>query len=140
MWVAAMSALLLAGCDTAVAPENRPDKQSDGKASSSLPLVNGGGSSGDHRFAAWAGRWTGVEGMYVDIRPRTSESYELEMQYDLDNVGVFTGHDSEHGIKFMRDGQPLSLRRGSGADTGLKYLAEKRDCLIVKEGEGYCRD
>ena len=53
---------------------------------------------------------------------------------------LYDGEDSEHGITFKRGGQGLSLHRGSGDETGLKYLAGKKECLIVKQGEGYCRD
>ncbi len=93
-----------------------------------------------HRFASWAGKWTGVEGMYLVISPTTAERYSLEMQYDLDHKVTVEGRDSEHGIKFTRDGETLSLYRASGNETGLKYLAGKMQCLMVKNGEGYCRD
>ena len=93
-----------------------------------------------HRFASWAGKWTGVEGMYATITPTEPGKYKLEMQSDLDTKGTYDGEDSEHGIKFKRGTEELSLRRGSGDETGLKYLAGKKECLIVKNGEGYCRD
>lgn len=130
----AAGALVLAGCDTAVAPENKATRQAE-------PVTSGvAEAASPHRYAAWAGRWTGVEGMYLDIEPTTPENYRLVMQYDLENKGEFVGRDSEHGIKFTRGTDNLSLRRGSGDETGLKYLAGKRECLIVKEGEGYCRE
>jgi hypothetical protein len=44
------------------------------------------------------------------------------------------------GLRFTRGGDALLLRQGSGVETGLKYLAGKKDCLVVKSGEGYCRD
>ena len=93
-----------------------------------------------HRFADWAGKWTGVEGMYATITSTDPGKYKLEMQSDLDTKGTYDGEDSEHGIKFKRGSEELSLRRGSGDETGLKYLAGKKECLIVKSGEGYCRD
>jgi hypothetical protein len=128
---------VLAGCDAAVAPENKTSPQ----AAAVTNVVGDPAEPGSpHRFAAWAGRWTGVEGLYVDIEPTVPENYRLVMQYDLDHKGEFVGHDSEHGIKFTRNGEMLSLRRGGGVETGLKYLADKRDCLVVNEGEGYCRD
>src|SRR3546814_1697226 len=65
--------------------------------------------------------------------------YTLEMQSDLDTKGSYEGRDSEHGIRFRRGGEELSLHRGDGDETGLKYLAGKKECLIVKTGEGYCR-
>lgn len=109
-------------------------------AATSNPVPDETGPYAPHRFASWAGRWTGVEGMYVDITPTEPEHYRLNMQSDLDTHGVYEGHDSEHGIKFTRKDQPFSLHRTSGKETGLKYLAEKQTCLTVKTGEGYCRD
>src|SRR3546814_745010 len=93
-----------------------------------------------HRFASWAGKWTGVEGMYATITPTEPGKYKLEMQSDLDTKGTYDGQDSEHGIQFKRGTEQLSLHRGNGDETGLKYLAGKQECLIVKTGEGYCRD
>src|SRR3546814_11675706 len=55
-----------------------------------------------HRFASWAGKWTGVEGMYVTITPTEPEHYKLDMQSDLDTKGTYEGHDSEHGIDRKR--------------------------------------
>jgi len=137
----AAALVLLTGCEKAEAPapaettttevpvETVPDETApDDSATAS------------HRFASWAGKWTGVEGMYVTITTAEPGKYKLEMQSDLDTKGSYDGEDSEHGIKFKRGSEELSLRRGSGDETGLKYLAGKKDCLIVKPGEGYCRD
>lgn len=134
--IAALLAAPLAGCDTADAPEPAPEAQ-QAAASAALPAPDG---AVDHRFASWKGRWTGVEGMYVVITPTASGTYDLEMQSDLDTKGTYVGKDSEHGIKFSRGDEQLSLYRTAGSETGLKYLADKRDCLMVKSGEGYCRD
>src|SRR3546814_1925851 len=97
-------------------------------------------STAPHRFASWAGKWTGVEGLYVTITPTEPEHYKLEMQSDLDTKGTYEGHDSEHGIQFERGGKPFTLYRANGDDAGLKYLAGKKECLKVQDGEGYCRD
>lgn len=129
--------LTLAACDASDAPENKASPQEAAVTKGTEASVE---ASSPHRFAAWAGRWTGVEGMYVDIAPTTPENYRLAMRYDLENEGEFVGSDSEHGIKFTRGNEQLVLRRSSGEGTGLKYLAGKQDCLMVKDGEGYCRD
>ena len=97
-------------------------------------------ASAAHRFQSWAGRWIGPEGLFVEITPTTAEHYRLEMQSDLDTRGTYEGRDDEHGIRFTRNGEALMLYRASGDDTGLKYLAGKRQCLMVKPGEGFCRD
>lgn len=93
----------------------------------------------------WVGRWIGVEGLVLDLSKDDAAGpghYLLEMQYglDADQRGTFEGQATAEGISFSReDGQHL-LRAGDGAATGLKWLMEKEDCLIVTSGEGYCRD
>lgn len=90
---------------------------------------------------AWIGRWKGVEGTYLDVSKGDGPGrYKLEMQYTLDDKGSFEGIGTDPGIAFRRpDGQQV-LRVSTGDATGLKYLAGKKDCLMVKDGEGYCRD
>lgn len=101
------------------------------------PVENVNDATGE----AWSGRWTGVEGMYLAISPGAEAgTYRLEMQYDLDNRGVFEGREEDGAIVFERGGETLRLRRGDGDETGLRYLFGKQDCLIVASGEGYCRD
>jgi len=97
------------------------------------------------RTDKWIGRWIGVEGLVVNISNNESEGaghYDLQMQYglDADQSGTFKGQATAEGISFNRKGEPHVLRAGDGEATGLKWLAEKQDCLIVQSGEGYCRD
>ncbi len=90
--------------------------------------------------AAWAGKWTGPEGLYVSITPGTDGKITLEMQSDLDTKGSYDGTATAEGISFKRGDETLTLKKSTGDETGLKYLAGKKDCLMVKSGEGYCRD
>ena len=140
MGAAAM--VLLTGCEKAEAPTPADTTMTEVPVetvpSETVPAADA--ATAPHRFADWAGKWTGPEGMYVTITAADPGKYKLEMQSDLDTKGTYDGEDSEHGIKFNRGSEELSLRRGSGDETGLKYLAGKKECLIVKEGEGYCRD
>ena len=53
---------------------------------------------------------------------------------------MFDGVAKGDTIVFTRPDGPQVLRETEGKDTGLKYLADKTDCLTVKPGEGYCRD
>ncbi|MBI6632253.1 lipoprotein [Pseudomonas paralactis] len=92
----------------------------------------------------WVGKWIGVEGLHLTIAKDDSIGrghYLLTMQYglDADNSGTFKGEAAEDGIAFTRPDGPQLLRAGDGAATGLKWLADKKDCLIVTTGEGYCR-
>ena len=92
----------------------------------------------------WIGQWIGVEGLHLTIAKDDNIGrghYLLTMQYGLDaeDAGTFKGEAAEDGIAFTRPDGPQSLRAGDGAATGLKWLADKKDCLIVATGEGYCR-
>ena len=135
---------VLGGCEKAEAPAPAPTDATTTEVPVETVPPEGADATdpatAPHRFASWAGKWTGVEGMYATITPAEPGKYKLEMQSDLDTKGTYDGEDSEHGIKFKRGSEELSLRRGSGDETGLKYLAGKKECLIVKAGEGYCRD
>ncbi|TVU91023.1 hypothetical protein [Vreelandella titanicae] len=93
----------------------------------------------------WVGRWTGVEGLFLDISKNEAAGpghYLLEMQYGLDanQSGTFEGQATAEGISFNREDGPQLLSAGDGEATGMKWLLEKEDCLVVKTGEGYCRD
>lgn len=139
----AAALVVLSGCEKAEAPAPAPTETTEVVDETVPPEAAEGETdpaTTPHRFASWAGKWTGVEGMFVTITPGEPGQYKLEMQSDLDTKGTYDGTDSEHGIKFKRGAEELSLRRGSGDETGLKYLAGKKECLIVKDGEGYCKD
>lgn len=87
----------------------------------------------------YLGRWIGVEGMYLNVTRREAGGVTLDMQWDLDHRGTFDGSVTAEGLRFMRNGVAETAVRGDGDATGLKWLAGKKDCLIVKAGEGYCR-
>src|SRR3546814_2208855 len=120
----AAALVLLAGCEKAEAPA----PATICTVTTEAPIKTGpcGGAettdpaTAPHRFASWAGKWTGVEGMYVTITPAEPGKYKLEMQSDLDTKGTYDGQDSEHGIQFKRGTEQLSLHRGNGDETGLK--------------------
>lgn len=138
----AAAMVLLAGCEKAEAPApvDVNTTTTEVPVETAPPAEATDPATAPHRFASWAGKWIGVEGMYATITPAEPGKYKLEMQSDLDTKGTYDGQDSEHGIQFKRGTEQLTLRRGNGDETGLKYLAGKKECLIVKEGEGYCRD
>jgi hypothetical protein len=87
----------------------------------------------------YLGRWTGVEGMFLDVTPRAGGGVTMAMQWDLDHRGTFEGSVTAEGLRFMRGGVAEVAVPGTGDQTGLKWLAGKKECLIVKPGEGYCR-
>ena len=88
--------------------------------------------------AGMAGHWQGPEGTSLVITPADG-GFDVIVT-NLDGPRTFHGKTASQGISFERDGKVLTIRRGSGADTGMKDLADKSDCLVVAANEGYCRD
>jgi hypothetical protein len=86
----------------------------------------------------WIGRWEGVEGTYLAISKKEGK-YAIEIR-DLDKSNVYEGSPFSDGIAFIRKGQTETLHAGSGDQTGMKWLAGKKNCLVIRYGEGYCRD
>jgi hypothetical protein len=78
--------------------------------------------------------------MYLVVASKPAGGVTLDMQWDLDNKGMFDGSVTAEGLRFMRNGVAETAVKTNGDATGLKNLAGKQDCLTVKSGEGYCRD
>lgn len=87
---------------------------------------------------AWMGQWNGPEGTFLKIEGGGGQ-YEVTVR-NLDGPRRFAGVAAGDRLEFERDGVKESVRATSGAETGMKWLAEKSNCLTVRTGEGYCRD
>ena len=87
---------------------------------------------------AWLGQWNGPEGTFMRIAGGQG-NYEITIQ-NLDGPRNFQGSAVGSQIQFERDGVKESIRATNGAETGMKWLSEKSNCLTVRRGEGYCRD
>lgn len=88
---------------------------------------------------AWLGQWVGVEGTLLTIDVGPSPGVYAITETTLDGPVSFTGTGDGDIIRFERDGAQETIRAGDGADTGLKYLAGKTNCLVIRSGEGFCR-
>lgn len=86
----------------------------------------------------WIGQWNGPEGTFVRITGGSGH-YDVTIQ-NLDGPRTFVGTTAGDTIEFERDGKREALEASDGAGTGMKWLADKKDCLRVRVGEGYCRD
>lgn len=87
---------------------------------------------------AWVGKWNGPEGTFIEISGENG-NYAITIQ-DLDGPMQFQGKSNGNEISFERNGTTETIQSSNGADTGMKWLAEKSDCLRVGVGEGWCRD
>lgn len=109
------------------------------------PVANASAPADTRITDGWIGHWVGVEGLVLDIAVDADKGpghYWLTMRYGLDDTdqGRFAGTADDDTIHFTRPDGAQVLKAGDGQATGLKWLDGKKDCLVVKAGEGYCRD
>ena len=92
-------------------------------------------STAPRKIDEWIGRWNGPEGTYLEIS-KSGDAYEIQIK-DLDKVQTYRG--TSDGISFERNGKAETIRSGNGERTGMKWLLDKKNCLVIRFGEGYCR-
>jgi len=133
-----LAGLAAAACspkaDPRPAASNAP---AESAAVSAAPEVASSTAASAVANIAYVGKWTGPEGTWLDIEPQ-GEDYRVTIS-NLDGPRDFEGRADAGGIRFTRDGRTLVIRPGNGEATGMKWLAGKKDCLVVAPGEGYCR-
>ena len=86
----------------------------------------------------WLGKWVGPEGTYL-VLSKNADKYVIEI-HSLDGPATYEGTSAGDRIEFQRNGKTESIHEGSGANTGMKWLLEKKYCLIIRTGEGFCRE
>jgi hypothetical protein len=69
---------------------------------------------------------------------KTGDQYVVVIQ-DLDGPKRFAGFVDGNRIRFDRDGKTEYISAGDGEATGMKWLLDKKICLLTKKGEGWCR-
>lgn len=89
---------------------------------------------------AWVGKWTGVEGLALQIDEADAPGVYVLNVTLMDGENDYAGRADGNVIRFTRNGKEETIRAVSGAETGLKYLAGKKNCLMIASGEGFCRD
>ena len=124
---------------TAVQSTGEPALAGEDTNANDLPATTPAAQDAAKTEADYLGRWTGIEGMYLIVAAKPGGGLTLEMQWDLDNNGTFDGTVTADGLRFMRNGVEETAVHSNGQATGLKYLADKIECLTIKQGEGYCR-
>ena len=119
-------ALLFTGCEgrKSGSPQDAAPSSSD---AASAPVVD-----------KWLGKWSGPEGTFLQLTGSNGK-YEVTIQ-NLDGPRSYQGQAAGNQIEFERNAVKESLRATNGAETGMKWLSEKSNCLTVRAGEGYCRE
>lgn len=90
------------------------------------------------RAESWLGEWKGVEGTFLRLE-RKGTGYAVIIA-NLDGPRTFDATGAGDVVTFMREGRSETIRATDGAGTGMKWLADRKDCLVVTAGsEGFCR-
>ena len=96
------------------------------------------GSKVAHSADQWLGRWDGPEGTFLQLS-RVGGVYTVVIQ-DLDGPQTFEGVEDSSCIRFLRAGKTEYIFASSGQASGMKWLADKKNCLMTRSGEGWCRN
>lgn len=92
----------------------------------------------DPKAETLVGKWQGVEGTYLNITEKDGK-YSVEIK-DLDKAETFDGTKKGDVIEFTRKGKTETVKHATGEETGMKYLLEEKNCVVITKGsEGYCR-
>jgi hypothetical protein len=105
-------------------------KQEQSESASKLPATRA--------TDKWIGRWNGPEGTYLELSKR-GDYYSIQIK-DLDTLRTYEGSAAGDRISFVRNGKTEFISSGNGEQTGMKWLRDKKNCLWIQPGEGYCRD
>jgi hypothetical protein len=139
---AALLGLLVlgAGCDRAASPPaaQAPAPPPAANAPPTPPPVPAPEPVEPDVLADWLGKWIGPEGTSLTLS-RKGDGFDLVIE-SLDGPAPYVGRAIDGGIEFERNGRMETLRATDGAGTGMKWLADKTDCLVIAPGEGFCRD
>lgn len=136
---AALLLLSLAACQ----PQAQPAAPPAAKAPPAAPVAPPAPPPPDMAPAAatgtdaWIGKWMGPEGTFLDVE-KSDAGYQLTIS-DLDGLKFFQGKRAGEAIEFERKGKTESLKATDGKATGMKWLADKSNCLTIHAGEGFCR-
>ena len=100
---------------------------------------NASASSAPLPTDAWVGKWVGVEGLALDIQPGKGPGvYALTVNL-MDMKNSYEGRADGAVIRFQRGDRQETISHVTGSETGLKWLADKKNCLMIQPGEGFCR-
>lgn len=125
-------ALTVSACNEAREP-SEPTAPPAEQSATQVPHQSAA-SSPDH----WIGQWAGPEGTFLKLS-KAEAGYAITIQ-NLDGPAHYSGVRVRDHIEFERNGEVESIRATDGKGTGMKWLQDKQDCLVVVTGEGYCRD
>lgn len=155
-FAAAAALALVAGCGDAGGPRNAPASAPSPAAAPTIPASASASAPPTASAPAapasaatatppapapadrWLGEWRGPEGTALRLSGGQGR-YEVAVR-NLDGWRTFQGRADGDGIVFERDGVRETVRATDGPGTGMKWLRDRKDCLVIRPSEGFCRD
>jgi hypothetical protein len=64
------------------------------------------------------------------VLSKNADKYAVEI-HSLDEPATYEGTSAADRIEFRRSGKTKSIRAGSGHDMGMKWLLDKKNCLLL---------
>ena len=125
--------VVMAGCDDRKQPEGPSPA-----ATNPSPKPAVAPAEASNLRIDWLGKWVGPEGTYL-VLSKNANKYVIEI-HSLDGLATYEGTSAGDRIEFQRNGKTEFIHEGSGQDTGMKWLLDKKSCLIIRTGEGFCRE
>lgn len=117
-------------------PVNTPPAASPSPAVS--PVSSPVASDGKKTAEALVGKWTGPEGVYLDVTKK-GDKFQIEIK-NLDGSKTFEGMAKGDVIEFTRNGKSETVRSATGTETGMKGFEKETNCVVVTKGsEGFCK-
>jgi hypothetical protein len=132
--IAVLTAVFIPGCKDRNLPAGGPSNTSgtpSPQSTNALPATNDVGDK-------WLGKWIGPEGTYL-VLSKNGGKYVVLIN-SLDGPATYEGTAAGERIEFQRNGKTEIIHAGNGHDTGMKWLQDKTNCLVIQAGEGFCRD
>ena len=126
--------VFIAGCEG----RNQPAGSSSAATSNPPPKSTAAPLAANNVTDQWLGKWIGPEGTYL-VLSKNFDKYVVEI-HSLDGPATYNGISAGDRIEFQRDGKTESIHAGGGHETGMKWLLDKNNCLIIRTGEGFCRN
>lgn len=105
---------------------------------SSDPGLQAGSKVTHSDLDQWLGRWDGPEGTFLQLSKR--EGTYMVLIQDLDGPKTFEGVEDSSRIRFVRKGKTEYISASNGEASGMKWLVDKKNCLMTRPGEGWCRN
>lgn len=133
----AASAVALGACSGT--PEVKPVSVPPAAPSPAVsPSVSPVTVSPSPKIDALVGKWSGVDGTYLNIAKK-GDKYSVEVK-GTDKAETFDGTAKGDTIEFTRKGKTETIKSASAEETGIKGLAGEKTCVVITKGsEGYCK-